>query len=71
LDNIAALRNARHEGEMQLFRDVRAMLNDSEALAFFEFYEGFQRKIRRKIQMLRRGDDGGQFKRRGQGRFRN
>lgn len=72
LDEFFALRNAIHQNEMALQKDVRALLNNVESLAFFEFYNDFQRQIRRRIHMLRRGQDSGMPQRRnGPGRMRN
>lgn len=71
LDQFIALRDERHQNDKALYQEVRALLNDSEALAFFAFYEDFQNKIRRRIHMLQRAESGQAPGRRGPGRFRN
>lgn len=72
LDQLVALRKQMHDGEMKLHQDVRAMLNNAESLAFFTFYEEFQRKIRRRISMLRNAGENLPLSGQGRpGRFRN
>ncbi|MCB1051758.1 MAG: hypothetical protein H6510_16315 [Acidobacteria bacterium] len=52
LETYRSLREAIHTNEMNLLADVQKILTPQESLAFFVFYEQFQREIFQKIRRI-------------------
>lgn len=52
LDEYQSLKKEGLENELSLIKDVRAMLTPDEAVAFFRFYQSFNRDVQRRIRRL-------------------
>jgi len=69
LDELLQVRGRQHQNEMDLWRDVKAILSPAECLELWLFYDRFQKEVYRRIRSIRE-DRQQSFQRRGTNRRR-